>query len=129
LAGLPLADHWIALARQGNLYILATTVFHVGVVMAQVGNALTCRTETEKVHRLGWFSNRFLLFGIMIEVLLIVWINTFPPLGNLFGHVPLTLTYWLALSLYAPILYGLDRIRKSLARHLPDFFQQRKGGS
>src|SRR6185503_3347756 len=48
-------------APAGQVYLLATTVFHVGVVMAQVGNAFTCRTETESVHRLGWLSNRFLL--------------------------------------------------------------------
>ncbi len=120
LAGLPnyMVDPLMALAKQGPVYLLATTVFHVGVVMAQVGNAFTCRTETEKVHRLGWFSNRFLLFGIMIEILLIVFINTFPPLAEAFGQVALTPAYWLGLSLFGPILFGLDRIRKSIARRV-----------
>lgn len=102
----------------GQVYTFATTVFHVGVVMAQVGNAFTCRTEKEKVHRLGWFSNRFLLFGIAIGVLLIMLINIVPPLATLFGQAPLPPVYWIGLSLYAPILYALDRIRKSVARHV-----------
>jgi len=42
---------------------LATTVFHAGVVAAQIGNAFACRTEKEYVRRLGWFGNRFLVWG------------------------------------------------------------------
>jgi magnesium-transporting ATPase (P-type) len=102
----------------GQVYMFATTVFHVGVVMAQVGNAFTCRTEKEKVHRLGWFSNRFLLVGIAIGVSLIMLINIVPPLAKLFGHAPLPPVYWIGLSFYAPILYALDRIRKSIARRV-----------
>jgi len=111
---------WLPVSLEpAQVYRLATTVFHVGVVMAQIGNAFTCRTETEKVHRLGWFSNWFLLFGITVEVILIVVINTFRPLAELFGHTSLTPVCWIGLSLYAPILYGLDRIRKSIARRMP----------
>jgi magnesium-transporting ATPase (P-type) len=100
------------------VYPLATTVFHVGVVTAQVGNALTCRTETEKVRRLGWFSNRFLLFGIMIEILLIISINRVPVLAEIFGHAALSPAYWIGLGLYAPVLYALDRLRKSTVRRI-----------
>jgi P-type Ca2+ transporter type 2C len=111
-----LIDALVTPARQGSVYLLATTVFHVGLVMAQVGNAFTCRTETGKVHHLGWFSNKFLLIGIFMEVVLIILINTLPPLASLFGHVPLTPVYWIGLGLYPFILYGLDRVRKSIAR-------------
>jgi hypothetical protein len=35
-----------------------------------------------------------------------------------FEHAPLPPEYWLGLSLFAPVLYGLDRIRKGIARHM-----------
>lgn len=98
------------------VYPLATTVFHAGVVMAQVGNAFTCRTETERVHHLGWFSNRFLWLAVALEVVLILSFVYVPPLATAFGHVPLPPSYWVGLVLFAPVLYGLDSIRKSIAR-------------
>ena len=98
------------------VYPLATTVFHAGVVMAQVGNVFTCRTETERVHHLGWFSNRFLWLGVVVEVLLILAFVYVQPLASAFNHVPLPPLYWAGLVLFAPVLYGLDWIRKSIAR-------------
>jgi hypothetical protein len=38
------------------------------------------------------------------------------PLASLFEHVPLPPLYWLGLGLYAPALYGLEWLRKSLLR-------------
>jgi magnesium-transporting ATPase (P-type) len=122
LAHLPRPD-WLSFAErlltpEGRVYILATTVFHAGVVAAQIGNAFTCRTEIEKVHRLGWFSNRFLLLGIVVEVAVIGLLIYVQPLADLFEHLPAPPVYWLGLSLYAPALYTLDRIRKSIARRV-----------
>ena len=98
------------------VYPLATTVFHAGVVMAQIGNVFTCRTETERVHHLGWFSNRFLWLAVTVEVLLILAFVYVRPLAKAFNHVPLPPFYWAALILFAPVMYGLDWIRKSIAR-------------
>ncbi len=97
-------------------YILATTVFHAGVVMAQIGNAFACRTEEDPVHRMGWLSNRFLLTGIVIEVLLILILIYWQPLAQLFGHLPLPPLYWLGLGLYAPAIYVLEWLRKLFRR-------------
>lgn len=122
VAQLPRPD-WLSFAErlltpEGRVYILATTVFHAGVVAAQIGNAFTCRTEIEKVHRLGWFSNRFLLLGIVVEAAVIGLLIYVQPLADLFEHLPVPPVYWLGLSLYAPALYTLDRIRKSIARRV-----------
>jgi len=109
---------------EGQVYILATTVFHAGVVTAQIGNAFTCRTEKENLHRLGWFSNRFLLAGIVIEVVLILLLIYFQPLAALFEHLPLPPEYWLGLIFYAPVLFILDRVRKSLVQYV-DHWRER----
>jgi len=101
-----------------QVYALATTVFHAGVVMAQVGNAFACRTEKGHVRHLGFFSNKFLLVGIAFEVAVILCLIYLPPLARIFEHHPLPARYWLGLILYAPILYLLDWTRRTLTRRL-----------
>jgi len=102
----------------GYVYILATTVFHAGVVIAQIGNAFACRTESGHVRHMGWFSNPYLLLGIAFEVILIVILIYVAPLADVFNHVPLPLSYWLGLSLFAPLLYGLEWGRKFIMRRI-----------
>ncbi|MEW5987240.1 MAG: cation-transporting P-type ATPase [Chloroflexota bacterium] len=99
-------------------YQLATTVFHAGVVTAQIGNAFACRTQVERVSRLGWFSNRFLWAAVGVEVALIGLLIYVPPLAHAFDHAPLPLRAWGWLILYAPVLYLLDRTRKSIVRRV-----------
>jgi Ca2+-transporting ATPase len=103
-------------AEGGAVYILATTVFHAGVVTAQIGNAFACRTEKEMVRRMGLFSNRFLLGGVAIEVALILLMIYLSPLARVFEHLPLPPGWWAGLLLFAPAVYGLEWIRKHLVR-------------
>jgi Ca2+-transporting ATPase len=101
---------------RGAGYILATTVFHAGVVAAQIGNAFACRTERDPVHRMGWLSNRFLLAGIAVEVLLILALIYWPPLAGLFEHTPLPPHFWLGLLVYPAVMYLLEWLRKVMQR-------------
>jgi len=110
----PFADRLATEA--GRVYVLASTVFHAGVVAAQIGNAFACRTEKELVRRMGLFTNRFLLLGIGVEALLILLMIYLPPLAWVFEHRPLPLTWWAGLLLYAPALYLLEWIRKYILR-------------
>jgi magnesium-transporting ATPase (P-type) len=93
---------------------LATTVFHAGVVTSQIGNVFACRSERINVKWLGWFSNPYIWGGVMFEILLIFLIIYVPILALILGHVSIPSIYWLWLSLFAPILYGVERIRKTV---------------
>ena len=86
--------------------------------MAQVGNAFACRTEVNRGRTLGWTSNRFLLIGVVAEILLMIILIYFPPFTTALNLVPLPLVSWLWLIPYGLILYSLDRIRKSLRRSM-----------
>jgi len=110
----PFADRMAT--EMGRVYVLASTVFHAGVVTAQIGNAFACRTEKELVRRMGWLTNRFLLLGIGVEALLILLMIYLPPLAWVFEHRPLPLAWWAGLILYAPALYLLEWIRKHILR-------------
>ena len=96
----------------GRVYILATTVFHAGVVSAQIGNVFACRTESGKVRYLGYFKNKFLLAGIAIEAGLILMLIYFKPLAWAFEHLPIPLAYWPWLAAFGPALYLLDWLRR-----------------
>jgi len=119
LFGLPQLPWLEALGRAqlslGQVHVLASTVFFAGVVTSQIGNAFACRTEKGRVHRLGWLSNRYLLLGIGLELLMLVALIYVPFLAELFELAPLPTHAWPALVLFAPILFVLERIRKGAA--------------
>ncbi len=97
-------------------YSLAVTVFHAGVVLAQMGNAFACRSETSRNSRLGWISNKYLLLGVAAEFLGI-WIMVYQPsLASYLQHKPLPLEYWAGLASFPLILYSLEWIRKQAVR-------------
>ncbi|MCS6907351.1 MAG: cation-transporting P-type ATPase [Anaerolineales bacterium] len=102
-----------------HVHVLAVTMFHAGVVMAQVGNVLACRSERLRVSEVGWFSNPLIWLGILGEIALILTLIYVPPLAEMFDHQPLPLEYWFPLALFGPLLYGFDRVRKQLLH----FFQ------
>ncbi|HET7376943.1 MAG TPA: cation transporting ATPase C-terminal domain-containing protein, partial [Anaerolineae bacterium] len=102
----------------GIIYILATTIYHAGVVSAQIGNALTSRTESGRVYSLGLLSNRLLLIGIAVEVVLIFAMIYVPLISPWFNHLPLPPVFWLIVVVNGPILYLADRVRKTVARRL-----------
>jgi len=86
------------------------------VVMAQVGNSFTCRTEVHRGRYLGWTNNKILLYGNLVSVLLILVLIYFPPLARIFHHEPIPPLLWIWLGFYAPTLYGLDWLRKYFLR-------------
>jgi Ca2+-transporting ATPase len=98
--------------------LLASTVYHAGVVTAQAGNALACRSEHVRSSYLGWLSNSYLLGGIFIELVAIVGIIYIPFLAKIFKHVPIPGWMWIGLGSYALIIYSIEWVRKSLLRRL-----------
>jgi magnesium-transporting ATPase (P-type) len=122
MIGLP-AWHWLEAINPRHLppyqvEALAQTVFFAGLVTAQIGNAFACRSETARGRRLGWLSNRFLLLAVAMELVLMGALVYVWPLPKLFSLQPVPPEYWFGLLAFAPILYSLDRIRKSLAQRL-----------
>jgi magnesium-transporting ATPase (P-type) len=102
----------------GQAMLLATTVYHAGVVTAQVGNALACRSERMRSASLGWLSNPYLWIGILIEILAIVGMIYIPFLAKIFNHLPIPAWMWTGLALNALALYSMEWIRKAIVRSL-----------
>ena len=104
-----------SLLPEVTIHLLASTVYFIGVLAAQMGNAVTCRTEVDRVHELGWWQNRFLLAGLALQAILIGGLVAvfFLPIHP---H-PVPTWSWGLLIFYPITVYGLDRIRKTFIRH------------
>jgi len=106
------------LTHEGLVYVMATTMFHAGVITTQIGNAYACRTERTSVFKVGFFSNRFLLFGFLVELTLISILIYAQPFQTIFEHGPLPLQYWGFLFLYAPVMFLAEEARKGIMRRI-----------
>ncbi len=104
------------LTHEGLVYVLATSMFHAGVITTQIGNAYACRTERTSVFKAGFFANRFLLFGFAFELALIALMIYAPPFQALFEEGPLPLQYWGFLFLYPPVMFFAEEGRKAVMR-------------
>ena len=99
-------------------YVQATTVFFLGVVAAQIGNAFACRTEVEPIHRMGFLSNRYLGASLAGMILIAVALVFIPFLAEPFGMSPPPPPFWLMFVIFPPIVFGLDWVRKLVRRWL-----------
>ena len=61
----------------------------VQAYQSQDGNVFACRSEQTSIFKLGFFSNRLILWGILTEWILILCIIFLQPLENLFATAPL----------------------------------------
>jgi magnesium-transporting ATPase (P-type) len=111
--------YWLAgwrpglpMASTGALYQRATTMTLAGIVAAQVGNVLACRSERESVLRLGLLSNRAVLLGIAAEVTILLALIVIPPLAAVFGLAPLSFAEWAPLLGFPVVLLALEEGRK-----------------
>ena len=87
-----------------------------GIVATQVRTAFACRTNRVSVFRVGFWSNRWLLWGILFEVVLTVLIVYVPPLQKVFQTAGLGWREWLALAAFPPIMFLSDGLRKYFSR-------------
>ncbi len=118
---LPYAER--LLSRNGSIYVLATSVFLAGVVMTQIGNAYACRTERLSVFAVGFWNNRLLLLGFLVELALVGILIYLPPFQSIFELGPLPLKYWGFLLIFSPVMFLAEEGRKAFLRR-----RDKKGG-
>jgi len=101
----------------------ARTIAFTLLVAFQWFNALNARSDRQSIFRLGFFSNRPLIGGIALAVLLQIMVIYLPPLQQVFYTVPLGLTDWGFIVLVALILLVIEELRKLIA---PSLFNRGK---
>jgi magnesium-transporting ATPase (P-type) len=98
------------------LYAKATTMTHAAVVTTQIGNGFAQRTNRESIFKVGLLSNRFLMWGILVELVAINVLIYVQPFQRIFEHGPLQPIDWVVLAALVPTLLVADEIRKVFVR-------------
>jgi len=100
------------------VYIKGTTMTFAGIVVAQVGNVLACRTNKTSIFKTSLRSNKWIWLGIAAQISILSAIVYVSFLQNAFGTTFLGLNDWLFLILLAVIIIFVEEIRKLFARRL-----------
>lgn len=104
------------LAADNPLYRQATAACLSAIVVLQIFNVFLCRSATRSMFSTGVRGNPMILFGVVLEMVLIGFID-YTPWGNLiFGTAPLTLAAWLFLIPFAVAMVALEEVRKWFLR-------------
>lgn len=102
----------------GTIYRMATTMTFAAIVLAQVGAVFACRTERVSIFKTGFHTNKLILVGILVELILLSLITYLPFLHNLFNTAPLGLKEWAFLIWIPFAVLLIDEIRKFFLRNL-----------
>ncbi len=99
------------------IYVLATTMCHGAVMTTQIGNGFAQRTNVQSIFKVGFATNRFLLWGILAEIAMFCALVYIPVLANVFHHGPINLwPEWAFLLALSPLLLIVDEVRKFFVR-------------
>jgi sodium/potassium-transporting ATPase subunit alpha len=109
--------HWgVELAIDDPLVHQASTATFLGIVIMQIANVFACRTQSDSAFKVGIFSNRVILWGIAIEVLLSVFIIYHPWGNKIFSTAPIPYTVWIMLLPFTILLFTAAEARKLITR-------------
>ena len=100
-----------------GVYMAATTMTLTGIVIAQVGNGFAMRTLRQSIVKVGFFSNKMLLWGIAAELVFQAAIVYLPAVQAVFSTSAMSGVQWLVLAAFAPLLLIADEIRKIVLRN------------
>jgi len=98
------------------VYIKGVTMTFAGIVIAQVGNVLACRTSKVSIFKTSLSSNKWIWIGIAAQVSIISFLVYVPLMQGLFGTTALGLVDWVFLAVFACIVIFAEEVRKWFAR-------------
>ena len=101
-----------------DIYMKGTTMTFAGIVVAQVGNVLACRTNKQSIFRTSLATNKWILVGIAGQLSILSLILYVPFLQGMFGTTALNLNDWAFLALLPIAVIIAEEIRKFVSRHL-----------
>ena len=97
------------------LSLLSTLVF-ASIVLMQMINAFECRSTSQSIFRLPFFSNPLLPGSVAFALLMLMAFVYLPALQHILGLAPLSAMQWLLVGV-APVLFlGAEELKKAIAR-------------
>ena len=104
------------LAADDPLYRQATTACLGAIVVLQVVNVFLCRSPVRSAFATGFADNPLILWGVALEIVVIVLI-AYTPFGNdILGTAPVPPDVWLFILPFAAGMLAIEELRKWIVR-------------
>jgi Ca2+-transporting ATPase len=104
------------LANSSPVYIKGVTMTFAGIVVAQAGNVLACRTSKQSVFKSSLKNNKWIIIGIAAQLSIMAILIYVPLLQTFFGTTTLGFGDWVYLIVLAIVVVLAEEIRKLFSR-------------
>ena len=104
------------LASNDPVYVKGVTFTFAGIVVAQAGNVLACRTSKQSTFKASLKTNKWIIFGIISQIGILSLLVYLPLMQHIFTTTALTLTDWAFLVSLAVIVVFAEEVRKFFSR-------------
>lgn len=105
-----------SLAADSPVYIKGVTMTFAGIVVAQVGNVLACRTSRQSIFKTSLKTNKWILAGIVAQLSILAFLVYVPLMQRVFGTTGLGLNDWGFLISLALVVVFAEEVRKFFVR-------------
>lgn len=100
------------LANASPLYLQATTACLSTIIILQIINVFLCRSSTRSIFSTGLRGNKLILWGVGMEIALLLLLN-YSALGNrLLDTAPLSWPVWQFILPFTLVMLALEELRK-----------------
>jgi Ca2+-transporting ATPase len=107
-----------ALPSESVVYVKGVTMTFAGIVVAQVGNVIACRTSKVSVFKAKLSANKWIVLGIVAQLSILILLIYVPFVQPFFGTTALGVLDWAFLSSLALIVIFAEEVRKFFARNI-----------
>jgi P-type Ca2+ transporter type 2C len=117
--GMPVPSDWqfgVSGVTPNPIYIKGVTMMFAGIVVAQAGNVLACRTSKQSIFKTSIKTNKWIIAGIVTQISILAVLLYVPLMQHVFGTTALGVTDWIYLISLALIVVFAEEIRKFLSR-------------
>jgi Ca2+-transporting ATPase len=101
---------------EGRGIEVARTAALNALVMIEIVYLLNCRSLTKPIFQIGLYSNKWIILGILLMLLLQIAYTYLPPMNTIFQSAPLDLETWLRILILALISYIIIECDKWIRR-------------
>ncbi len=106
----------MALPSDSPVYVKGVTMTFAGIVVAQLGNVIACKTSKVSVFKTKLATNKWLILSIVTQLCILTFLIYIPFVQPFFGTTALGLTDWVYLASLALVVVFAEEIRKFFAR-------------
>lgn len=108
---------WEMNNTSSNIEVARTAAVNA-IIMIEVLYLLNCRSLTKPISQIGVFSNKWIMIGIILMLLLQIAYTYLPAMNIVFQSAPLDIETWLRIFLLAVVAYFIIEFDKWIRRTL-----------